>query len=320
MSMGGYFNALVRASGQASTESWGTEKATTGREAPLEVQVERDAPSFRWPSVLAPALRSPPQGGHASAASLSAGPPIRDTQSINDPAPHATAIAPNVTAIEPYATAIEPNVTAIEPLATALAPDDKHRFAEQTPDFGALSSRVSGKPRTSARAEQPDALRSIALPATTEQPIPQGIDIVRAAMRWISADPALTKRVPAIPAHAMQPSRRIAPQTQQSKQNEMAPEARSDEAMQPSPRTHLLAALAVPVVGDSPSVPLRHAQQSTTATKLDSVEVSIGAIHIKVDPPAVQAATQARSSAPRRPAASPIAPRPSLARRSLRRL
>jgi hypothetical protein len=147
--------------------------------------------------------------------------------------------------------------------------------------------------RTRAAAPGP-APRPAPAAAPALRPDPgHGVDLVQAALRWIAADPGQAEAARALPdpvraaapPAGVPPARPVASRSQPAARLVETPAARRTER-------------AAPAAG----APL---------------DVTIGAIHLRVDPPAPQTVAQA---APPAPPAAPSTPRSALSRRSLRRI
>jgi hypothetical protein len=151
-------------------------------------------------------------------------------------------------------------------------------------------------------AEPPSPTTGVVRSSEAPQPDPPpGDSRVRAALRWIAAD-TLQKRTPA----------RGAASTTTTASLDRVAEAN------PTPPGARLASPAQPVVGERQSVQavaaaLLHARDEVT-------EISIGAIHLRVDAPAAQTVARAAAPNPATSRAPASSARSSLARRALRRI
>jgi len=159
--------------------------------------------------------------------------------------------------------------------------------------FGAVEPPSPATRVRSAEATQPDP--------------PCGDSRVRAALQWIAADP-LPERAPA---------RRAASTTRASLVRAQERDDGDAEA-NASPPVARLASPAQPVAGERERV--RAVAAASLHAHDEVTEISIGAIHLRVDAPAAQTVVHAPAPSPatlRAPAASA---RLSLARRALRRI
>lgn len=137
-----------------------------------------------------------------------------------------------------------------------------------------------------------------------------GHTAIQAALHWVAADPALAPAPAArspVPAPAVTPSA-AAPAY-------VTPAAAPARAPQPV-ATPARPAMAAVFPSFSPSVSPSLSPPLSPPLRDEPVDITIGAIHVRVDAPAVQAST-----APRAPAVAEARPvRSGLARRALRRL
>ncbi|MEO6408205.1 MAG: hypothetical protein ABIO45_05565 [Burkholderiaceae bacterium] len=144
-------------------------------------------------------------------------------------------------------------------------------------------------------------------------------EVVRAAMRWVAADPQQAAPTPAASEHAWHEEAAAAPQAHTTVVAVLTPPpARSEPAESVAPR-------AMVVQADARLTPTPPAAAETFAAPAhdERFEISIGAIHLRVDAPAPQ--TVARTAPAPSPAArsahvAPTPPRSALARRALRRI
>lgn len=214
------------------------------------------------------------------------------------------------------AAAIDPVPAPTVPLRAAAEPVD---IAKPLPP--ARASVV-------ARAEPPDSGVSRSMPGATTptDALPTGLDLMRAARRWVAADPGLPApgvgfEAPVEPRLVVQERIVAAPLETKRRPSETVQQLGllpSEPAGQRSPEAPALritpASFAHAVIEPAP-----HKTQPASPRPNDSVEVSIGTICVKVDapspPPPLPLSAPAAGPAPERMAA-----RPALARRSLRRI
>jgi hypothetical protein len=142
-------------------------------------------------------------------------------------------------------------------------------------------------------------------PVTSAVPAPQpnpkhGEDLVQAALRWVAADPAQADAARALPDPLLDPL---------SDPLRVAPPA----AIPPTPPVASLPQPAARLV-ETPAA--RRTERVVPAAEAP-LEVTIGAIHLRVDPPTPQTVAQAAPSAT---PAAPSTPHSALSRRSLRRI
>jgi hypothetical protein len=220
-------------------------------------------------------------------------------------------------------------------MAAPLSRAESKSSAESSQDDGlplhvSLSDPVPVSRQPGAVAESPEQGIARQNSPTSQADAPKGIELVRAALRWVASDPSLIadaaqpRRPPDAaspvriePTHALQPL---------DPQREMPPAERPAKTVPPpapkpitvdETRARSRGNIEVPQASE----PRRRIARSVPASEADAVEVSIGTIHIKVDPPASsQATSTSPPPAPRHTAPRHITPRSSLARRLLRRL
>ncbi len=187
---------------------------------------------------------------------------------------------------------------------------------------------VTNRPVVVAESPEQDIARQV--PAQPQAEAPQAIELVRAALRWVASDPSVIAdaarptRAPdaALPVRT-EPTPALKPL---DPQREILPAARPANTTSSPPAKPIAVVDEVrarprgAVEGLQASEPRRRVGRPAPASEPDAVEVSIGAIHIKVDPPASLDTVTPPPPAPRHTVPRPITPRSSLARRSLRRL
>ncbi|MCY1543556.1 hypothetical protein D9M68_793780 [compost metagenome] len=213
------------------------------------------------------------------------------------------------------------------PPARLSPPAPSHPLHDDTP----LATRVlpvaaaqgpRAEPGTTPPAAAP--LQSgIELPADAPPRRPQADERVQAAMRWVASDPALESPARQVPIQR-------SPVTDSPDAGPTPLAATPPEVMAPldPPRP--------PLAADAASIPLpaplavqglepgrRHVEpEAQVAVAEELLEISIGAIHLRVEAPAPQTlARPATSTAPVQQPAAPASPtRSGLSRRALRRL
>jgi len=289
--MSDYFGALMRSSGLTAGGSAPAAVAPpTTASRPVEIDIERSGPALQ------------PR-----------------------PAPASQYEAPLTTIA---AASVEPR-SGHEPAPPAARPAD--------PGEQAAAAVDSPHDQTGQKAEVFSGAQPLVPPFSPADPStpaaqPLGHALVRAAMQWVAADPQQAipepqdgaRREP--PAALGEPGMPVTttptpiadaePQTLPARARHSV--ASSIEAVEDAPRRTTLATL--PTLPTLPATPAPVAPTSLPRDEL--VEISIGAIHVRVDAPAAQ--TVARTLAP--PAAAPrstaptTTPRSALARRALRRI
>ena len=212
-------------------------------------------------------------------------------------------VAPAVTAHAEIA----PAVAMMPAAATAQSVHDNEPVAETSADAAVHAVTVPASPGDSPKA----SAQPVVAPDAKASP---AHELVRAAMRWVAADP---QHAPAVPERAGQ-----------EEPASSLPGATVVEVLAPPPVHVDLAelesrSLAIPADDYArPTTPVGSPVLDRPAHS-ERVEISIGAIHLRVDAPAPQ--TTARTpAAPPPPArssqATAASSRSALARRSLRRI
>jgi hypothetical protein len=207
-------------------------------------------------------------------------------------------------------------------LPSQIGPDRQHMPSFETDGDGTAHVQPIRSDASQALRSSPAAERN---PAATEPPLGQAL--VHAAMRWVAADPQQPTRVPEL-ADRREPSSAIIeesrstiaslashdadgePQTAPARPLPVRTPARDLEEAPATSRRSAVAAMAI-----APAV--------VPAVRGELVDVTIGAIHVRVDAPAPR--TVARAPAPSQAAAqrstAAFAPeRSGLSRRALRRI
>lgn len=245
------------------------------------------------------------------------------------------AIVPPATVPPQQAVAPVPVVHRVEQPA-APAPEGTDHAARGGP---AAPTGITSQPPARALAAEKVAASQPAAAPVAEPPLPaRGPALVRAAMQWVAAGP---QQAPGIEA-PMPPRERSLPAVIEAtsvsatshviQDRDAAPEARSPAATPRRDTAPLRStAHASPHEPEQVQVvPTRSARLSAVPpmpvappVRDEVVEVSIGAIHVRVDAPALQtvagpAVTSPATAAPR--AGSTTLPRSALSRRALRRI
>ncbi|PXX69518.1 hypothetical protein SAMN05660489_02918 [Pseudomonas sp. LAMO17WK12:I10] len=285
--MSDYFGALLRSSGLAVGPAAPADPAPPASAADLfETDLQRSAPAPQPPAALTTQDQARPLN------------PAANLERHSEP---------------------EPDVPAARPAPPGIA----------TPAaVGRPRDKARGKDALPAAAQPPVAAAS---PTEHDTPLaqPPGHDRVRAVMHWLAADPLLAPSEPpgttgqeplatvdlADQSVIWEPLSRVAsePRASRPAQAPTHPVAQSVEALHDAPRD------AAAVLVQTAFAPLSSPPPSPRDERVD---ISIGAIHLRVEVPAAQ--TLARPLPP--PAAAPhagaaaSAPRSALARRALRRI
>lgn len=292
--MSDYFGALMRSSGLAVGGAAPVLAAPPDSAAALiEIDIERSVPAMQ----PLPALAAQHQTRPLSPAMVSA-----------EPQPGR----------EPEAPAAPPTTPRVDATAAVDRSYDQAGRKEALP--------------TSAQPPVPAASPT---DHSTPAAQPLGHDVVRAVMHWVAADPQQAISVPRDETGreplavldttdkpivresrpALTPLADVAPhavlpvQTQTPKSN--VTHSATEEAMAKVPRRASQTATAMPTPGAPTPLP-----------RDELVEISIGAIHLRVDAPPVQTLTRSpvpKAAAPRSSAPT-TTPRSALARRALRRI
>jgi hypothetical protein len=244
----------------------------------------------------------------------------------------------------PLPAAPAPHPVRLETRAAVAASEQSMPAAPVAQPAPARPRRDDGRPATSVRqgnipqwqqaeTEAPRSEQQGPLPGAPQQNSqprpPQADELLRATMRWVASDPQLAaprQQRPVPPAAqpeildssdarlaTVQP-RAIAPVAQPHLQD--APDAARVpvQAAVPEPMT-VAPQIAAPAT-------LRAEPEAQVAAAEEPLEISIGAIHLRVEAPAPR--TLARPAAPPAPVQQPAAPasptRSGLSRRALRRL
>ncbi|QQZ39407.1 hypothetical protein IF690_15155 [Pseudomonas sp. SK3(2021)] len=281
--MSDYFGALMRSSGLTIGAAT-TDSAPPASTADLlETDIERSAPALQPP----PTLTTQPQARPL--------PPV------------ATSAKPR-SGREAEAPAARPTPPGQDTMADVDRRHDKSGYKDVLPTAVQAPLAAASPTDYNTAAAQPP-----------------GHDVVRAVMQWVAADPQLaTSRPPRETPHAplaaldgaelpamREPTSTLGsvPQARWPAQAPQHSVAQAVEAEQGPPRS-------------ATAVPLKTAFAPTPAPSDERGEISIGAIHLRVDAPPAQPLALARPA----PAAAPRAgapastPRCALARRALRRI
>lgn len=286
--MSNYFDGLIRASGLAA----GSYPPVATGHGITEIEVQQDAP----PATTSPVTQVPRTNTQRT--EITTTPPV------------ATTTMP-VSAIREYSAPLRreyPELASDRPLPVAPA---------SAPDPRGETSMAPGLPTPPASASGPRPQESAPDP---------GQAMVHAALRWVAADVqslsasteiALTPEpTPPIPAQELT-THKITPATRPSVSAPEAGPAPGATTLPPEALTPLRVA------------PIRHLEPidqpspwasgtRRPASHDETVEITIGAIHLRVDAPPSQTVVQAPAPPPRPPVDRP--PRSALSRRALRRI
>ena len=293
--MSGYFDALMRSSGM-DIGGRVAAMAPAGPVEPIVVETDAERSPAETPSRTAEPAPMPRQVAA----------PIPLSDSVEQPAPLAS-----------------PTVGTTTPKASA-----RFEGAEQV-------SRPRAAAEAAADSPPAPAPRSV----ETSKPV-LAKAIVRAAMQWVAADTQNIRGIARVvpPEDPFRPApggdtgvvttqvlREAgvdvdAPPTRAMPISTAAPDLPSRETAGEAPRA-LVAAPALPM-RPARDIPARPPVPAASLTGDEVVEISIGAIHVRVDAPAAQVVTQPvappPAAAPRAAAAPPS--RSALSRRALRRI
>jgi hypothetical protein len=214
------------------------------------------------------------------------------------------------------------------PAAPVSQPAPAHPRDDNRPATSALPDAAAQGPRAEPSTVPPAAAQSrhgIERPADGPPRHPQADELVQAAMRWVASDPQLESPVRQVPMRrsAMMDIPAIEPTPIAA----VPPEAIAP--LDPPRSTLAVDAASIPLPAPV-AIPVqptdsdrRHAEPEAQVTAAEELlEISIGAIHLRVEAPAPR--TLARPATPAAPAQQPAAPasptRSGLSRRALRRL
>jgi hypothetical protein len=197
---------------------------------------------------------------------------------------------------------------ATTPAATSARPvHDDEPVGATSADAAGHAAPVPASPTDASKASPGTSSPPVGAPDTGASP---AHDPVRAAMRWVAADP---QQAPAVPEPARQEERASSLPGATVVDVPRLPPAHVDlTALEPRSLAMAADAQARPIAPllDSPA----HGER---------VEISIGAIHLRVDAPAAQTTARAPAAPPppaRGPQAATASSRSALARRALRRI
>ena len=288
--MSDYFAALVRSSGIALPQANGSARPVAERAAPVEVSRVEQAPLLEVPA----------------------------SDAIGGPAYHS--------ALTPPSLAVQP---ATPPSKSEAAAGFRH---DATRDDSAASAQV-----IKAQATEAAPLANAAAEEASRAPQPPLAQaLIDAALRWVAAGDAPHRQQSRPLANEPAPSVHMEAQAEMPAHDRQAPNASSHRIAAPTvaheilslPVAHEPGISPLPVVRESSIalLPLHSETRPRATTRAAStvdrdppLDISIGAIHVRVDAPAAQTVTQALAP---RPAAAPRANsgRSGLARRALRRI
>lgn len=227
-------------------------------------------------------------------------------------------------------------VSVAQPLPALAAPATPvHERA--APELPLVQARLATPPQADPGAAADASVDPSLSPATplaaepTTPPMTQAL--VRAAMQWVAADPLQTRSVaqvepppaPSVVAVTAQ-ARTVTPTRQPLREaalehDEQEPAAALAHPVTPA-ETGKREPMPVPSLAIRPtrSVPMTPPEPLTPPAHDEVVEVSIGAIHVRVDAPAAQTIARPAPAPPAAPRAAALAPRSTLSRRALRRI
>lgn len=290
--MSNYFDGLIRASGLAA----GSYPPVAADHGITEIEAQHDA---------SPAATSPVTAGAR-----------RDTQGTEHDAPPA--------AITPVAEGPRTNTQPTEIITPPPV---------ATPTMPASAIREYGAPPRTERTELVSDRPLATPPASASNPRPQsdlpdlGQAMVHTALRWVTAEvhtaSALTEieiapeRVPPKSAQALTTHGNTPPARPSVSPPEAQPVPGATTLPPEAPIPLRVAPVRHPASTDQP--PPWASATRRPATHDERVEITIGAIHLRVDSPPPQTVVQAPAPTPRPPVARPP-PRSALTRRVLRRL
>lgn len=309
--MSDYFGALMRSSGLAAAEPkrpHGAREAVppaleeTGAETRI-VAATDPAPAAAATPVAAIPAAAPATGAKTASATTASPTAAAQPRASIQRVQAAVAASPSPTATPAPAPATAPPSVA----ATGAHHDDR-ADESRVPVFSDTGSPYRAIPETDA---------------SPQDRVSEGPSRVHAALQWIAADPhAVDPRhdpVTRVPlADTAQPPPQIGPSLADAPHVPPAPLAAHErDAAAPMRSTAIEAWLREPAI----AVPASRRQHEHADAGSELVEVSIGAIHVRVDAPAAQtrlapaAPAAAAPRAPNRPAS-----RDAVARRLLRRI
>ncbi|MDH4606948.1 hypothetical protein [Pseudomonas sp. BN102] len=248
---------------------------------------------------------------------------------VEVPAPPLSAApAPHPVRSETRATvAASEQSTPVAPVAQPAPARQRHD--DRHPATSAMPAPVAPGPRAEPATLSPATSQSgqpgVEMPDGDPPRRPRADELVQAAMRWVASDPQLVPPGQQVPMHGhamahmpdsgLTPFAAIPPQVI-APLDPPRPPLGADAASAPLP-----APVALPIQATEPA--RRHAEPEAQVSEAEELlEISIGAIHLRVEAPAPQ--TLARPATPAAPAQQPAASasptRSGLSRRALRRL
>lgn len=218
-------------------------------------------------------------------------------------------------------------VTFARPAQPARAVAGHDEPTANPPAAPSLRTAVPGDSRLEQPAHRPG------LPQPDGRPQrPQAEELVRAAMRWVASDPHM-EEPPQQPTAQVSAQPPVQPEKRALASRVIANVRASEEAppqgqQQPEPAgqnpvSQSLSKVPQAMAEPRPTEPARLLIEPETplATEQDSLSISIGAIHLRVETPAAQTIAKPTTpvAAPHLPTAQPSS-RSGLSRRALRRL
>ena len=186
-----------------------------------------------------------------------------------------------------------------------------------------------------AADEAADSPPAPVAPSAAEPPqSPLGPTLVRAAMQWVAADPTQARGIaPFVPPPASSEGAAIKAQARAATparplREATAPADEPGRAAAPAQQPVALAEPGTRAPEQAPALAIRPARSVPMAppeplepwVRDERVEVSIGAIHLRVDAPAPQTIARPAPAPVVAPRAAALAPRSALSRRALRRI
>lgn len=308
--MSDYFGALMRSSGLAATE---TKRPHDAREAVLPALEETGAETGivtatdPAPGAAATPAAAPTTGAQTASATTASPTAAAQPQASIQRVQAAVAASPSPTAT-PVPVPVPVPAAAPPSVAAASAHHDDRADASRVPVFSDTGSPYRATQETDA---------------SPRDRVSEGPSRVHAALQWIAADPHAVepRNAPvqrALHADTAQPPPQAGPSLADAPPALHAPLAAHErDAAAPMRSTAIEAWLHEPTI----PVPASRRQREHADAGGELVEVSIGAIHVRVDAPAAQtrlapaAPAAAAPRAPNRPAS-----RDAVARRLLRRI
>ena len=287
-----YLNALLRASGLAGAPRPAPHREDAGAVAEL---------SFQTREVHEPTPVT------ARAEHRSAELPSRESHA---PVPDRRADARSRSVDSPPGAIIEPEIPASTDVSIDASSDER-----------TISRVLASAPAPLSAPTTPRNPTKAPAPIEPAPPVLQGMDAVRAAMRWVAAEPRIEVRHEVSDvAEARITAKPLTPQHLPTRTDDTDTRQRIDKVAIPEERLRQARPALATASASEPKLSRQPWRTAPVTPEERAVEISIGSINVKVDPPPAQTAVRSPAPAARGPATSRIPTRSPLARRALRRV